>query len=149
MDTVLQLITAFFGSMGFALIFHIRGNLILPASLGGMLEWGVYLIASHYLGGIFLPCLVTSAFSAFYAELLARYYKAPATVFFIPAIIPLIPGSKLYYTMSYAVQGRWVISADYRMRTLKITLGIGAGISLVWSLQYMLHKIMEKRRTAK
>lgn len=149
MDIILQLITAFLGSLGFALLFHIRGSLIFPASLGGMLEWGIYLITSHYLGGIFLPCLIASAFSAFYAELLARYFKAPAIVFFIPAVVPLIPGSTLYYTMSYAVQGRWIISADYRMRTLKFTLGIGAGISLVWSFNYMLRKIIERRRPEK
>lgn len=127
--------------MGFAFLFHIRTALIIPACLGGFFEWAIYLLASKYINGIFFPFLIASAFSAFYAEALARCYKTPAIVFFIPAVVPMIPGGSLYYTMSYAVAGRWIISADYRFRTLKSMLGIAAGISLVWSLNYMIRKL--------
>ena len=34
MTIAVQLITAFFGAMGFSFLFHVRGRLILPAALG-------------------------------------------------------------------------------------------------------------------
>ena len=40
----LELAAAFTGSMGFAMIFHVRREKLFLASLGGMLAWGVYLL---------------------------------------------------------------------------------------------------------
>lgn len=132
--------TAFTGSLGFALLFHVRTRLLLPASLGGFFSWGIYLLGTHFLEGIFLPSILTAAFCALYAEILARLLKAPATVFFITALIPLIPGSGLYYTMSYIVQRDWKTAGEYGYSTAQYALGIGAGASLVWAFSDIIKK---------
>ena len=41
---LLQLLMAFFGSAGFAIMFHLRRNFLMIASFGGLLTWLVYLI---------------------------------------------------------------------------------------------------------
>lgn len=140
-EVFIQLVTAFLGSLGFALLFHLRRRLLFSASIGGLLSWAVYLLGDRLLGSVFIACLLASAFSALYSEILARLLKAPATVFFIPTIVPLIPGSTLYYTMSYAVQNDWPQAKAYASLTLQYTLSIAIGISLVWALFYMLRKI--------
>ena len=147
MKILLQLMMAFMGSMGFAVLFNIRKERILPASLGGLIEWGIYLLSAKYVAGVFVPGLIASAFSAIYAEVLARCFKAPATVFFIPAIIPLIPGSSLYYTMSYAVQEEWGLAMEYGLATAQCALSIGVGISLVWSVNHMLHSALVRKKS--
>lgn len=146
---VMQLATALTGSLGFCLIFRLRGRLLLPASVGGAFCWAVYLLGSRHFGGTFLPSLIASAFAAVYAELLARFLKAPATLFFISAAIPMVPGSTLYYAMSYAVQGEWEISSQYGTLTVQCALGIAIGISLVWAVCDMLGKLFEMRRRGK
>ena len=45
-----QLASAFAGSLGFALLFHVRREKLLLASLGGLLAWGVYLLISGKIG---------------------------------------------------------------------------------------------------
>ena len=40
---LLQLITAALGSLGFSLIFNVRGRPLLFGALGGLIAWGVYL----------------------------------------------------------------------------------------------------------
>lgn len=140
-EIILQLFMAWAGSIGFCLLFHLRKKLILPASLGGLFSWAIYLLGAHYCKGIFIPTLLASAFSALYAEIHARWMKAPATIFFTPAVVPLIPGSTLYYTMSYAVQGKWEVSGSYGLTTVQYALGIAAGISLVWALCDMERKL--------
>ena len=51
-------------------------------------------------GNVFLAALVSALVVCLWAETFARVRKAPATIFLIPGIIPLLPGGSLYYTMS-------------------------------------------------
>ena len=137
---IMQLAMAFAGSVGFTVLFRLRRQLIIPASLGGCLSWGIYLLA-HLYYNIFFACLIASACAALYAELLARIRKAPVTLFFISAVIPLIPGSTLYYTMSYAVQRNWEKAGEYGNMTLQYAFAIAVGISLIWAVFSMGQKI--------
>ncbi|MGN0078786.1 MAG: threonine/serine exporter ThrE family protein [Coriobacteriales bacterium] len=134
---VLQTAMAFVGSLGFAMIFHLRRGWLAVASLGGMLSWVVYLGVSVGAGveGVFLPTLVASAFAALYAELCARAVKAPSLLFVIPAVVPLIPGAALYYTMSFAVVADWATCGAYGLRTLWFALGIAAGMCITWAVE--------------
>ena len=149
MRVIIQLCAAFLGAMGFALLFNTKKEKILPASFGGVLEWGIYLLCARYMDGIFVPCLIASAFCALYAEVLARGLKAPATVFFVPSIVPMIPGSGLYYAMSYAVQKDWGMARKQGFLTAQYALGIALGISLVWALIHMLRVISAEIRQRK
>ena len=42
-DAVIQLITALLGGIGFGLLFGMHRRHILPAALGGVLAWAIYL----------------------------------------------------------------------------------------------------------
>ena len=132
---IIQLITSFFGSLGFGIIFGLRKRYYLPSALGGLFSWAIYLVSFHFIGSEFFCCLLAAAFADLYAELLAHLYKAPSTLFLLPALIPLIPGSILYYTMSATV-GSDVAGAKYYGReTLIWALAIAAGISLVTAIR--------------
>ena len=131
MDPVIQIAAAFFGSLGFALLFGLRRRYLLPASLGGLLSWALCLLLEHLLFSPFLACFAASAFSMLYAEQLAHIMRSPTTLFVIHAIIPLVPGSSLYYAMSCAVQRDMTGARTYGSRTLELALAIAAGISFV------------------
>ena len=68
---------------------------------------------------------------------MARLAKTPATVFFISAIIPLIPGSALYNTMSSLVAGRMERAWEFGVRTALYMTAIATGVSLVNALIVM------------
>lgn len=141
-----KLITAGVGSMGFSLMFNVRKNLLPLAVLGGVLDWAVYLAADNFFAsGVFLPSVAAAAFASLYSEAMARVKKAPATVFYIPALVPLIPGGSLFYTMSYAVSGQWEIMQNSASSTLYCALGIAVGMSLVLSADFTLRKLMKLR----
>lgn len=131
LEALIQILTAFGGSLGFALLFGLRHRYVLPAAVGGMLSWSVYLLLSRFLPSAFLACLIASAVAVLYAELLARLLRTPATVFVIPAVIPLVPGSSLYYAMSCVVQKDFAAAREYGMTTLEFSLAIAAGMSFV------------------
>ena len=136
---IIQLITATIGSLGFALIFNVNRRLLIPASLGGLLAWGVYLLCTEVFAlHLLVSNLIAGAFCQIYSEVMARILKTPSTVICIPAIIPLIPGGALYRTMYSAVHQDWEMCRFYGYQTLLTALGIAAGISFVSAILYIL-----------
>ena len=102
----------------FAILFKVpKGAVWISAILGGA-GYAIYELVSPSLrspiAGYFVGTLVMAACS----EILARAMKRPATVFLIPAIIPLVPGVGLYDTMQYLVQGQNTQAARTGIATL-------------------------------
>lgn len=137
---LIQLAAAAFGAMGYALLMRLRVRLLPWAGLGGLLCWGSYLIAYAYLGGVFLPCLISSTLVELYSEVLARTLRAPSTLFCIPGVIPLVPGSSLFNTMSAVVRNDWNAAKAYGASTGICALAIAIGMSLVWALLFMIRE---------
>ena len=149
-EGIIHLVTAGLGALGFSLIFNVRRELLPAAAFGGLLDWGIYMMAEWFFGnGVFLPSVVAAAFASIYAEAMARVEKSPATVFYIPALIPLIPGGSLYYTMSYAVLGQWDQVQSYGASTAYCALGIAVGMSLVLSVEFTFRKLTARNREKK
>lgn len=145
---LLQLVTAFIGSAGFAMLWGVRKKHILYAAVGGLLGWGVYLAFSRLGFGAFIASFMTSAFLGVYAEILARLVKTPSTVFIIPAAVPLYPGSSLYYTVRAAVFGQWEEFAAFGLDTVYVALGIACGIGVI-SAVIATFAVVEKNKKIK
>ncbi|AFQ43943.1 threonine/serine exporter family protein [Desulfosporosinus meridiei] len=129
-----QIITAFMGSLGFSILFNIKGRKLGYAAFGGMLAWVIYLLGGLWLSGEMMQYFISSIIVTFYSEIFARIEKTPATTFLTAAIIPLVPGRSLYYTMSYAIDGKFGDLAEYGSYTVSIAVAIAAGIMVASSL---------------
>lgn len=137
-SVIIQLISGMLGSLGFSLVFNIGKKHLIPAALGGLLSWGVYLFCMCVPGiGVLMATVIASACSQVYSEILARLYKTPTTVFVIPAVVPLIPGGSLYNTMYAAVMKDWVQFRSFGIQTVWGTLGISIGLSFVSGILYV------------
>lgn len=134
------------GTLGFGLLFNVKKSKLLYACVGGMLSIIVYLICVELGFSLLLQNMVPAAFATLYAELMARFVKAPATVFLLPGVIPLTPGGRLYYTMRAIVDGNEPEAAAYGQQTLIIALGIAVGIVLISLIFYQIsHRHMRYR----
>ncbi len=132
-EIIIQIVMAALGSLGFALLYRLRPEHLPLATLGGAVAWGIYLLCLKYTENIFASALIATVFCTLYAELFAKAQKTPATVLLIPSVIPLIPGSALYYTMSGLVQRNLEQAWFYARLTIQFALAIAIGISLVWT----------------
>lgn len=126
-----QIASAFVGSLGFAIFLNMKGRQIWLAGAGGAVTWLIYLICAEYMEGIFLPYFIAAIFVAFYAEGMARFNRAPATIFLTAAAIPLIPGGSLYYTMAGIVNGDKVLAESSGMAAITIALAIASAFVFV------------------
>lgn len=135
MNVIVQMFAAGAGSCGFSLLFHIRRiDRILICTAAGAAVWGVYLLAQLTgWGDLFANCFAAFAGTVI-AEILARLLKSPATAFIAPAVIPLIPGGSLFYSMQYFVQGDKVAGGEKLLHTAAIAGVIAVGIYAASSL---------------
>lgn len=126
---VIQVLCALLGSFGFSFLFRLKKGKIFLASLGGGLTWLVYLLLFAKVQGNFTAYFWASVFATFYAEIMARLLKAPVTIFVIPAVVPLIPGGSLYYTMECLMQKNMMLAKEKAAQTAMLALAIALGIT--------------------
>lgn len=119
------------GCIGFSFLFNVRGRGLALCLVGAVLCWGVYCVVISCGGNDNSAMLIGSICAAIYAEIMARIRKCPAIGFLIMALLPLIPGSALYYTMNYAVRGEMDLFASKGMSTVVLAGLMAAGVLLV------------------
>ena len=142
-DALLQIFTGAVGSLCFALLFNIRGKRLFFTAVGGFLSWTVFLMLNVFIKNdplnYFFVALILSA----YAEIMARILKTPTTTFIITTLIPLIPGSSLYYTMAYAFQGSGEKFLEKGIYTLELSAALALGIIFTASFTKMFLKFFK------
>lgn len=127
-EFIIPVISAFVATIGFALVYNIRGKNLLIASIGGAFSWTVYLIFFKYSSSLVLPYLASGIAVALYSELSAYVFKAPATVFLMPGFIPLVPGLTVFRTVESCLFGDISAFAQGLVETIKIGGAIALGI---------------------
>lgn len=127
---LLQCFWAFLATAGFAVVFKAPLRDLPVAAAGGALAWGACLLAQVASGSEAMAYLAASIAVGLYAEAAAAILKRPATLFILCAIIPLVPGGGMYYTMSEAVSGRGDLAAAMGFRTLILAGSIAAGLAI-------------------
>ncbi len=127
---VLPLIGAFFSTLGFCVLLNIPRRHWICSSLVGTAAWGVYLAAGSFTDAVVTLNFLAALTAAVLAQILARFFRAPVTMFLIPGIFPMVPGAGMYEIAYNAVQGDQELVNYYIMQTLQIAGAIAVGIFL-------------------
>lgn len=133
-DPVLQTIMGALGSLGFAVLFRVRGKLLIFAFLGGLLSWGTYCIAGNFVGHEALQYLVATTALTLYSEIFARVLRCPSTIMLVTGWIPLIPGGALYYSISALVHSNMAEFVDRILHTFLLMIAMSAGMLLAMTV---------------
>lgn len=125
------------GTLGFSLLFHVTGKKLIAIALGGAVSTAIYLWVLALSDQKATALLVATAAIGILAEVFARLFKAPVISFLVPMLVPLIPGSDLYYTTSFLIRGQ---SAEFAERGQSLLWQAGAiafGIILVSCISHI------------
>ncbi len=145
-NALLEILAAAVGTLGFALVFNIRGKKIFFVTFGGFLGWVLYLLLGLFLENEFARYLIVSVAVSLYAEIMARCLRTPTTVFSVVCLIPLVPGGALYYTMTSALSGSADGFLTNGIRTLSLAAALSLGVVLVnTSFVYIKRHIHRKK----
>ena len=130
---------------GFCLIFEVKKPpFLLLCSLNGGVAWLVYLLLEGRCAETTRYLIATAAVSVL-AELMARAMKAPATIFLIIGIIPMVPGGGIYYTLEALINGDMPLFVQRGMETAASAGAIAVGCSLVSSVARIIALLRRER----
>jgi uncharacterized membrane protein YjjP (DUF1212 family) len=141
----IQCIAGLIGTLGFGLMFNMHGRGIPFALLGSIISWPVCVICMRLGLSEPIAYLIAAAVSCFYAEIMARIRKFPATSYLMCALVPLIPGSGIYYTMDFVRRGMLPEAYDKGMLTAAIAGSMAVGVLLV-STGFRMWGVWKKNR---
>ena len=156
-NKIVQVVTGFIGSIGFAFLFNIKGKRFVFAAIGGLISWSLFLLLNTFIKSEPACYFIVALVIAFYAEIMARVIKTPTTTFIMTSLIPLIPGSSLYYTMAYLIDylmnyknfGQGEIFLDKAIVTLSLSIALALGIIIATAIIKIIMKITKKNKSTK
>jgi uncharacterized membrane protein YjjB (DUF3815 family) len=123
-------------SLGFAILFNVPVRTLLACAVCGASGHATRTLLMQFGVGIELATLVGATLIGVLGELFARRWHAPAPVFTVPGVIPLIPGTFAYSTMIGLFEltsggGEAVLleTAVNAVKTLLILAALASGIA--------------------
>ena len=132
--TWVYLLTSFVGGFCFHLLWHGHIKDAVMGAVVCMLAWGFTILFLALDWNEFAGYFAGAVFATIAAEILARFYKCPATIFLIIGVIAMVPGGSLYRTMFYAVSADWGMFGTQGLKTFLYAVSIAAGIVIATAI---------------
>lgn len=128
---IFEFLTAFVGTIAFALLFQVSKEYYVNCGLAGGCGWICYklLLAGC---GLFGSTFFATVLVVFLSRLSAVRRHCPVTIFLVAGIFPLVPGAGIYWTAYYVVTDQLAKASDRGFQTLKIAVAIVLGILFVF-----------------
>lgn len=129
-----QTLMSFIASLGFGVIFNIRGRKLFFAALGGAICWFTYSLSLALDISVTSSLFISSICFSAYSEIFARILKTPVTTLVVCSLIPLVPGGGMYYTMLEVVDGNIDKSLELGLNALAAAGTLALGIIFVGTI---------------
>ena len=123
-------------------IVNARGKIYI--SVCGFVSYGIYLSVLFLGYSEILAAFASASFVAIASEILARVLKAPTVIFTVVGIVPIVPGSALYYSMRNLLLRDIDGFFDSLKSACSITAGIVFGIVAISALMKLLTSLKKK-----
>ncbi len=128
---LIGLLVAVLGTVAFGAVFCVRPNCLWITAIGGGIVYSIYCLFEALGAPVFVCALCCAICGAAFSEICARIFKVPAIIFLTTAIISIVPGGALYYTMSSLVNGDTHLLFNKGSQTLYTSTGLVVGTIIV------------------
>ena len=145
---LLQFIYASLATFGFTIIFRVPKNAIVICSLIGGFGWLAYQLASNNGFTSVMACFLGACTVALLSDIFSKLLKDAATIFIIPGIMPLVPGSGMYRMMLELIHNDMTGFATEATHTLMSAGAIAVGLLVMGSLLKILRMATKKIKAA-
>ena len=142
---IFQAISAILSVYFFTMLLEIPKRYAVLASIGGGVNWWVYLIALDATGSSMMAAFFSSLAVAAFSQIFARIQKTPVTVFLVSGILPTVPGAAIYRSVYYFIRNNSNQCTYYLLQTLQIAGAIAMAIFITDSVFRMLHHYQSRK----
>ena len=105
-------IFAAISSFGFAILFNAPRKKIHLCAINGGIGWVIYILFSNTLDNLYIGIFLGSIFVSAFSRILSHRHDMPYSLFFVPAIMPLVPGANMLNTMTGILEGDMFYAYD-------------------------------------
>lgn len=126
-EIIVGAVTSFLAIVAGAIIINVPKKFLLPCGIGGVVCWVTYLMLVPFSNSI-IANFWSGLIVAFYSQMMARVYKTPVTIFFIPSFLPLVPGYTIYRSAYYYIAGDNNNFSTHLSQTIQIATLIALAI---------------------
>ena len=146
----MEVLAATFSTFFFGVIFSLTGKKLIYSSFAGGLGWYTYLLFFKEIGySKTASYLVSAMVITIFAEIISRLKRTTVTTTLIPALIPLVPGGGIYYTMSFFVENRLPEAFEKGRETIFLTVALSVGIFLISTFSQILNRTIKYTKVLK
>jgi len=139
------IILAFFGSLFPAILYNVDKKRFLWVGLSGVTGWIAYDYFYKSTGNVILATFIGSMVVGLYSEIMARKIKAPAIIFSVSGIFPLVPGLGAYETARFFMDKDVMGGITKGIETFASAGSIAIGIMLMSGAFKASKKFREKK----
>lgn len=141
---LVQAISSFIVSIGFAILFDAPKQSLLKCGLVGMVGWTIYYLLVQRGYEAVMATFIASFSVALISHIFAKKYKAPVIIFTVGGIMPLVPGGTAYDAMKHFVLNQYSIAIELSAQVLLIAGSIALGIVFSEVLNQLYRKIVSR-----
>lgn len=128
----------------FGLIFRLSFNLkfMIIASLNSVAGWSVFRLLESHGQSRYLAYFLGALTCAILGEIIARFVRAPASIFYVIGCLPLVPGGGIYLTMLYLTDNK----QDLFLATFIDTIIISGAIAVAILISGTFFRLFRRRK---
>lgn len=124
----------FWAMTALAVLLDTPKKYLLHTGMIGALAGLAYMLAVEYGFGNVWASFLSAVFAAFMANICARIYKTPVTLFLVIGILPMVPGAGMYYTVHYLLEREEKLASRYLLETIEVAGAIALAVFVVDSI---------------
>ena len=144
-----QFLIALFATLGFAVIFRVPRRHIPACVLVGALGWVTYQLTFAAWESPVLGCFAGACAVGLLSAICARVFKEATTIFIIPGILCLVPGSNIFKTMEAVLNHNVDNAGEIGIQTLMMAGAIAMGLLVMGAILGIIKRLVSKTVTLK
>ena len=142
-----QFLLALFATAGFSVIFRVPVRHMPAYVIIGACGWVTYELSMTYFSSASFGCFFGACVVGLLSNIAAHYLKDAATIFIIPGILCLVPGSAIFNTMAALLRDDFSSAMDVGMQTLLMAGAIAIGLLTIGAVVRVFFSLVRKTVT--
>lgn len=141
MSYILQFIYSFFATLAFNVLLQAPKRVYILNAIIGALSWIIYKYLVSLTGQTVFASMIAGLFIGLFAGVFAIIKRIPAITIYLPSLIPLVPGTGIYYTMYYFITQDLDQASAKGVETILMAMSLATGIFIATNLVNIFNRI--------
>lgn len=141
---IAQIVVSFLAVLSFSVALGVPKKFLILSGLTGSIGWIVFLVFSDLGVSTIIASLISAFCVAIISAILSKVAKAIINIFFIPGILPVVPGVAMYRMVYYILNNNFEMTRTYFYESILIAGAIALSIFTVESMK----KIITQKNVA-